>query len=124
LLHGAESADVAALGGRHAAHGVYAYLTTGQWPALPPIALQCEAPLRWVSPSAIEFPHRLPPRGRFILRIGELRPPADLRVTQGARDLWRQPSGRLIPNRPIHCAAHWLSTIDPNGGPITFQLAR
>jgi len=123
LLHGAESADVAALGGRHAALAVHSFLTTGEWPATPPIALLCQAPLRWVSPSAAEYPRRLPPRGRFILRVGELRRPADLRVSQGNRELWRQPSGRLIPNRPIHCAAHWLSQIDAKGGPITFQLA-
>ena len=51
LLHGAETADVAALSGRHAARAVDAFLRTGDWPERG-VALQCEPPLRWVSPSA------------------------------------------------------------------------
>ena len=64
LLHGAETADVAALGGRHVAAGVLDRLGGGAWPAR--ISISCEEPLRWISPSAIgevEGPASAPPRG-------------------------------------------------------------
>src|SRR5262249_59858650 len=52
LLHGAETADVSALGGRHAARTMHAFLTTGAWPSQPALPLHCEPPIRWVSPNA------------------------------------------------------------------------
>ena len=122
LLHGAETADVAALGGRHAAGAVHAFLQSGQWTARPPLPLLCTAPLRWVSPSAISVDAARPPRDRFILRVAQICPPSQLRVTQGTRELWRERHRRLIPNLPISLSARWLSRVDPEGGPVTLSL--
>ncbi|MBA3262419.1 MAG: FAD-dependent oxidoreductase, partial [Thermoleophilaceae bacterium] len=46
VLHGAEQADVAALGGRHVAAAVARYLGDGEWPARR-VPVVCEEPLGW-----------------------------------------------------------------------------
>src|SRR5690242_12659910 len=55
LLHGAETADIAALSGRHAARAAIGFLESDEWPELAPLEVVCEAPLRWVSPNAISL---------------------------------------------------------------------
>jgi len=121
LLHGAETADVAALSGRHAARSMHAFLTTGGWPARPPVPVHCTPPLRWVSPSAIDLCREPPPHGHFILRADQVTPPVELVITQGARVLWRERHRRLVPNLPIHVSAQWLAQLDPGGDPIVFS---
>ena len=53
VIHGAETADVAALSGRHAASAVAGYLATpGEWPgARAPI--RCRPPLGWIAPNVV-----------------------------------------------------------------------
>jgi hypothetical protein len=128
LLHAAETADVAALSGRHAARAIAAFLRDGAWPARPPLAIVCEPPLRWVSPSAIDVagqrraPRRSVPHGHFILRVEQFRERAILEVRQGERTLWRRRYRRLVPARSIHAGAGWLRALDPDGGPVTFRV--
>ncbi len=121
LLHGAETADIAALGGRHAARAVCDFLRSDTWPAQAPIPIVCAPPLHWISPSAVE-PSAPPPHGHFILRVAQICIAVDLRVTQDDRSLWRQRYRRLVPNRPLHAAASWLDRVDPNGGAIHMDL--
>ncbi len=122
LLHGAETADVAALSGRHAARAIGAFLDSGDWPEPAPIPVTCENPVRWVSPSAISVDRQSPPHGHFIVRVSELRDAGELVVRQGDRVLWRQRRGRWIPNLPIHIAADWVPKVDPRGAVVTLQL--
>jgi len=121
LLHGAETADVAALSGRHAARAVHAFLDTDQWPTRPAVPLRCAAPLRWISPSALSD-DAPPPRRRFILRVADVCSPSDVVVSQGARVLWEERQRRLIPNLPIHLAADWVDTVDPAGEEVVVQV--
>lgn len=121
LLHGAETADVAALGGRHAAHSLHAFLASGAWPERAPLRLNCQPPLRWISPSAIEGP-LAPPRGHFIVRSAALLGPSQLIVAQGDRELWRQRHHRVVPNLPIHLSAAWLARLDPAGPAPTLRV--
>src|SRR5439155_6537457 len=51
LLHGAETADVAALSGRHAAASVIRYLAGEAWPR-ERAGIECESPRRWTAPNA------------------------------------------------------------------------
>jgi hypothetical protein len=121
LLHGAETADIAALAGRHAARAAHAFLTSGMWPeAVLPV--RCAPPLRWVAPNAIGAGDWRPPTRRFLLRVGELCPAVELVVTQGPHTLWRQRHRRLIPNLPIHLAADWLANVDRNGEAIDIAV--
>jgi hypothetical protein len=120
LLHGAETADVAALGGRHAARSVHAFLGSGAWPEHF-ISLRCAPPLRWISPSSIADGDAAPPRGRFILRAAAVSPATELVVTQDSREIWRQRCRGLVPNLPIHVSAGWCERIDLGGGSVEIQ---
>ena len=113
LLHGAETADVAALDGRHVAAAIRDHLAGIPWPARPPLPLVCRPPLRWAAPGAVAPGAGAPPMGRFVLRIGELRGHARLEVRQGDRVLATSRAGRLVPNRSISLPAGWRSRVDP-----------
>jgi thioredoxin reductase len=141
LVHAAETADVAALGGTHAARHIAAALRTrpdtpapapGQW-----IPVTVEPPLAWISPNAIRFPAPLsaaptpsppgaaltpPPRGRFLLRSQVFRRRAGLEVRQADRVLATE-RARLIPGRPVHLDAGWLADVRPSDGPVSVTLA-
>ena len=119
LVHAAETADVAALGGRHAARAVAAFLAAAPWPAAPPLDVVCAPPLAWVSPSALDATGAdLPPVG-FVLRVASFCGPGTLVVRQGARVLWRRRHRRLVPNRSIHARVPLGGDLDPGGGPVT-----
>jgi hypothetical protein len=122
LLHGAETADVAALSGRHAARGIGEFLVAGTWPERPPVPVVVEAPLRWVSPSAINAAVE-PPRGRFLLRVAEFCAAAEIIASQGQRTLWRCRYRSLVPNVSIHASAAFVRQVDASGPPLTFRLA-
>ncbi len=118
LVHAAETADVAALSGRHAARHIAAALG-GAGPVSGRLAVRVEAPLRWISPNAVGvLPAPPPPLGRFVLRSGEFRRLARLEVRQDGRLLARSRPVRLIPGRPVHLDAAWLARVDPGGGPV------
>ena len=68
VVHAAETADVAALSGRHAARQIAAYLKAGPPGAAVSVSVPvvAESPLRWVSPNAIavgpaHIPGAVPP---------------------------------------------------------------
>jgi thioredoxin reductase len=128
LVHAAETADIAALSGRHAARHIASALR-----ARPPgaalagagrVPVVAEAPLRWISPNAIAIAAGAgvtaapPPLGRFVLRSGEFRWWARLEVRQDDRVLDGSRPVRLIPGRPAHLGAGWLARVDPAGGPV------
>ena len=122
LLHAAETADVAALGGRHAAAAVQAFLRSGDWPEHPAVPIVCEPPVQWVSPSAAGGGR--PPRGRFLWRCECFVDRADLVMRQGPRVLWRGRYRRLVPALPLHAPAGWIDDVDPAAGQVVFSLER
>jgi Pyridine nucleotide-disulphide oxidoreductase len=125
LVHAAETADIAALSGRHAARSIAAVLgpapgtVAGQGAARVPV--RAEAPLRWISPNVAGSPTP-PPLGRFVLRSGEFRRLARLEVRQDGRLLARSRPVRLIPGRPVHLDAAWQARVDPGGGPVRVAM--
>jgi thioredoxin reductase len=122
LLHGAETADVAALEGRHAAAAVRDHLAGASWPTRPPLPVACRHPLVWVAPGAVTPDAGPPPRGRFVLRTTELRARARLQVRQGDRLLFSSRPRRLVPTRSIPLPAAWLARVDPDGPPLEAGL--
>jgi thioredoxin reductase len=142
LVHAAETADVAALGGVHAARHIAAALrardpAASPWadipsqasgPAAHRVPVTAAPPLAWISPNAIRFAASAdaapvpPPRGRFLLRSQVFRRRAALEVRQGPRVLARQ-STRLIAGRPVHLSAGWLAAVRPSDGPVLVGLA-
>jgi thioredoxin reductase len=131
LVHAAETADVAALGGRHAARHIAAALAVSRPPNPPdradvptavPVPVTVTAPLAWISPNMIRNPATPPPRGRFLLRSEVFRRRAWLEVRQGDRPLARL-RARLIPGRPVHLDAGWLARVRPSDGPVLVTVA-
>jgi thioredoxin reductase len=137
LVHAAETADIAAWSGRHAARQIAATLgeaqsaatgaagpaaTGGAGPATVWVPVAAEPPLRWISPNAVAVAVGgravPPPMDRFILRSDEFRRVARLEVRQDGRVLGRSGPVRLIPGRPVHLGAGWLARVDPAGGPV------
>ena len=124
LVHAAETADIAALSGRHAARHIAAALPTAERgrgraarAAVGTVPVLVEPPLRWISPNAIGSAAP-PPLGRFVLRSTGFRRGARLEVRQDGRLLARSRPVRLIPERPVHLGAGWLTQVDPAGGPV------
>jgi thioredoxin reductase len=129
LVHAAETADVAALSGRHAARQIVAYLAEGPCPASAPSAVPVVAdpPLRWISPNAIAVTGAAavpPPLGRFAIRPAEYRQRARLEAWQDGRLLTRSRPLPLVPGRPVHLRATWLTSVNPEGGPVHVGTAR
>ena len=121
LVHAAEAADVAALSGRHAAHGAHAYLRDGGRGDTARMAIECRPPVRWISPGTLGG-GTAPPRGRFVLRVGERIRRGAVEVAQGVRVLWREPPRNLVPGRSIRLDAVWIGGVDPDGPPLLVRV--
>jgi len=121
LVHAAETADVAALGGRHAARHLAAALRDPRAAGAPRVPVTVAAPLSWISPNAVRRPAVPPPRGRFVLRAEIFRRRARLEVRQDGR-LLATARASLVPTRPVRLEAGWLPRVDPSGGPVRVLL--
>jgi thioredoxin reductase len=124
LLHGAETADVAALGGRHAGAAAAAFVSGGHgWPEAR-IPIECEPPLRWISPNAVVPGAGAPPRSRFALRSSEFVSRPRIEIAQGDRTLWAGRVARLVPGRPASLPHAWTEAVDPGADAVGVRLAR
>jgi thioredoxin reductase len=122
LLHGAETADVAALSGRHAAVGAAAFVRGAASPehAVP---IECEPPLHWISPNAVAPGAGPPPRERFALRSRGFARRPRVELLQDGRALWSGRVARLTPGRSARLPHAWTEAVDPSGGPVRVRLA-
>ena len=123
VLHGAETADIAALSGRHVAAGVARYLDGETWPESR-LPIRCEPPLGWIAPNAISAHPAEPPRGRFLLRATERLTRPRVELTQDGRALWTGRLRRLGPGRSTGLPADWSIDVDPHGGVVSARLVR
>ena len=123
LVHPAETADVAALDGRHVAASVAAHLRAGAagWPTQMPLEVQ--PPLRWIAPNMVISGGQLPPRGRFLLRSGSFLRAPRVEVSQAGATLWRGRLRRLGPGRSSAIPADWTRRADPAAGPLVVGIA-
>jgi thioredoxin reductase len=121
LVHPAETADLCALDGRHAAAPIAAYLRGGlHWPRH--VRVAARSPLAWVVPNLLLGSGHPPPRDRFLLRSrGILRRPRIV-VRQDRRELWSGRLRRLVPGRSAHIPASWSGKVDPSGGPVVVAV--
>jgi thioredoxin reductase len=121
-LHGAETADVAALTGRHVAAGVLDHLAGDPWPSAR-VAIACEDPLHWIVPNAVAAGDGMPPaRGRYLVRArAELRD-ARVQLAQDGRTLLRTRLARVMPGRSAALGADWATDVDPGGGPVVVRV--
>jgi thioredoxin reductase len=123
LLHGAETADVAALGGRHAGVAAAQFVATGyDWPDAR-VPIECEPPLRWIAPNAVVPGAGAPPRDRFALRSGGFARRPRVEIAQGGRTLWSGRIARLVPGRSTSLPYAWTASVDPHGDAVRVRLA-
>jgi hypothetical protein len=89
VLHPVDTADVAALDGRHVARQVVRHLDGGssRWGG---IRLKAQEPFAWVSPGVITTPAVDPPRSRVLLWSREFRAAPVVEVRQGGHLLARR----------------------------------
>jgi len=123
VLHPADTADVAALDGRHVAHQVLRTLA-GQQPAPGPgVPLIADAPFRWIAPGLLRPGDPAPPRSRLLLWSAELVRIPRVTVCQDGRVLghrtlpWPASPGRVF-RVPWRLAAG----ADRRGGPVRIGL--
>ncbi|HYB89070.1 MAG TPA: FAD-dependent oxidoreductase [Streptosporangiaceae bacterium] len=121
LVHAAETADIAAAGGRHVARQIAAALRGRRPPRVTWIPVTVATPLSWISPNAIRPGGPRPARGRFLLRSDAFRRLAWLEVRQGGRVL-ATARARLVPGRPVHLDAGWIDRADPAAGRVQVAL--
>jgi hypothetical protein len=112
LVHPAEIADVAALGGRVTADGVCAWLAGSALGT--PLPVEVSGPLRWITPQGLV--PGCPPR-RFALRAASVTGPGRLEVRQDGRLLASRRVRRLVPNTSIHLGGRWAADVMPSGPP-------
>jgi len=121
LLRGAETADYAALEGRHAAHSMATFLAKGDW-SQTNIPICVESPIAWVSPNQVSDAQTQPPHGVFRFQVQQVCERAQVCIYQGARLLHRQMFAHLMPNCPYGLRSQWLPSVDRQGEPLTMKL--
>jgi thioredoxin reductase len=120
LVHAAETADVAALSGRHAARQIAAALA-GEFSHEQhsrSVPVEVASPLAWISPNGVSPDRTVPSRNYFVLRSEGPRHPANLEVRQNSELLARART-TLAPARSITLNADWVGRVDPDGGPVS-----
>jgi len=124
LLHGAETADVAALTGRHVTAGVVRHLQGDPWPTTS-VHLQCADPLHWIVPNALigsAATDVQPARQRFLLRAHRELIGPRVELAQDGRQLWRGRLPRVMPGRSARLPTHWTRRVNPQGGPVSARV--
>jgi thioredoxin reductase len=123
LLHGAETADIAALSGRHAGAAAADFVAArAPWPS-EHVPIRCDSPLHWIAPNALTSGAAMPPRGRFLLRSLEFARRPRVEIAQDGRVLWSGHVARLVPGRSARLPHEWASAVDPTGGAVRVRLA-
>jgi thioredoxin reductase len=120
LVHPVDTADVAALDGRHVAGPVDAYLA-GQPGAAAGVRLVAEAPLRWISPGLLG--DVAPPRNKLLAWTDTLvRSPTVTARQDGAVLARRRLPWPASPGRMFRIPAGIVAGATPDGGPVTMTV--
>ncbi len=122
LLHGAETAGVAALEGRASASAIARYLREDRWRDASVVPVVAESPVRWVSPNAVA-PASAADRP-FVARVSEFLARGHIEVRQGARVVHRARFRDLVPNRPVPLRADWTHQVVAGAGPVTVSAVK
>ena len=122
LLHPVDTADIAALDGRHVAGPVRDFLN-GTRGTSDGVRLRVDGPLRWISPGVVRPGDGPPPRNRLLtwtdtlVRVPRVVARQDGRVI-GRRTLpWPASPGRVF-----RIPSGILDDVDPHGGEVTVSL--
>lgn len=123
LLHPVDTADVAALDGRHAAEQVRRYLD-GVRSSGPGVRLVTEEPLLWVSPGIVRPDDPPPARSRLVMWASEHRARPRIEVRQDGRVVaQRRLPWPMSPGRAFRVPFSVLAGIDARGGDVRIGLS-
>lgn len=122
LLHPVDTADVAALDGRHVAPQIRDWLDGGHpWPR--GVRIRTRAPLRWVAPQLIAPEGGVAPRGDLLFWVDEYRRAPRLRATQDGRTVGvRRTPWPAAPGRVFRAPWSLVAGADPTGGDVTIDF--
>ena len=122
VVHPVDTADIAALDGRHVADHVRHWLDTGA-PAGPGAPIVALAPFRWVAPSLLTAGSAAPSRRRLLMWADEHRAVPRLVARQDGREVGRRSlPWPVAPGRVFRAPWSLLAAADPRGGEITIGL--
>ncbi len=123
LLHPVDTADGAALDGRHVAGAVSRWLRQPDETAKS-VRIRPVKPLRWVAPQLISPDAGGAPRGDMVFWVDEYRRFPRLRAVQDGRTLaTRRTPWPAAPGRVYRAPWALVADADPNGGEVTVSLA-
>lgn len=125
VLHPVDTADVAALDGRHVAAQVMGWLSGAADPGPPSAAVRLIAGerLRWLAPGVLRPDGPPPPRGRFLAWPDAAVRLPRVRVTQDGEMLTeRALPWPASPGRVLRIPASVLDGVRPDRGPATVSL--
>jgi NADPH-dependent 2,4-dienoyl-CoA reductase/sulfur reductase-like enzyme len=124
LLHPVDTADVAALDGRHVAAQVEGWVT-GRRPGGPQIHITAGPPLRWLTPGLWRPGDPAPARRRLLAWTDELIRRPVVTVRQGGEVVsHRALPWPAAPGRVFRIPWSVLKRVDTHGGDITIALQR
>ncbi|TQS40648.1 NAD(P)/FAD-dependent oxidoreductase [Cryptosporangium phraense] len=122
LLHPVDTADVAALDGRHVARAVRAHLDGRTEPSAG-LGLSVDPPLRWIAPQIFEPGGAAPARGRLLLRCDVFhRFPVVTALQDGLPIGVVRPPWPAAPGRVFRVPYSILRHADPRGGPVRLTV--
>jgi thioredoxin reductase len=122
LVHPVDTADVAALDGRHVAGPVLAWLR-GEMPAAAAVRVSAGAPFRWIAPQLVRADALAPARGRYLLWSDELVRSPHVSVRQDGREIaHRRLPWPVCPGRVFRLPASLFAALDVTAGPVTVGL--
>ncbi|WP_396931812.1 NAD(P)/FAD-dependent oxidoreductase [Mycolicibacterium sp.] len=123
LLHPVDTADIAALDGRHVADQVHAHLTGNQF-SDNAVRILADAPLRWVAPNLVRPGDPAPARHRLLLWTDRLVRVPKVVARQDGNIVGRKTlPWPASPGRVFRVPSSILDRIDERGGPVTLSLA-
>lgn len=122
VLHPVDTADIAALDGRHVADPVRAFLRGAATPA-GGVRVRADAPLRWISPGLLRPGDGAPPRNRLLLWTDELVRIPKVVARQDGRVIGRRTlPWPASPGRVFRVPSSLLDRVNAAGGPVTVSL--
>ncbi|MFJ4621555.1 NAD(P)/FAD-dependent oxidoreductase [Streptomyces sp. NPDC088812] len=122
MLHPVDTADVAALDGKHVAQQVIDHLAGRRQPA-EGVRLTAGSPFRWIAPQILRPGDPAPARGRLLLWSDEFVRFPKVTVRQDGRVITRRTlAWPAAPGRVFRVPSGVLDGISPSGGPVHISL--
>jgi hypothetical protein len=122
LLHPVDTADVAAIDGRHVAAQVTRYLR-GTRAGSSAVRLLVEPPLRWVAPAVVRVGDSAPPRNRLILWSDTWAKAPKIEIRQNRQLVTsRRLPWPMAPGRAFRLPWSLLADIDASAGDVVIAI--